>query len=116
MRTMPCTPISVKRRASFTQSSAGAIGVALDDALDLAEQAHDRRRRRAQIAEHVAAAGDPFLRLQVDQQQGRPRIAVALVPSTKFSGTSTGVPRTARTVRDGIGTQFAMKSPVESRL
>ena len=89
----------------------------LVDALDLAEQAGDRRRRRAQIAEQIGAAGDALLGLDVDQQQRHLRGRRPwLVPSTKFGGTSTGVARIARTVRRGETGGFGMETPGQAAL
>ena len=45
--------------------------LALHGALDLAQQADDRRRRRAQITEKISASGDAFRGLNIDQQQWR---------------------------------------------
>lgn len=42
------------------------------------------------------------------------RIASALVPNMKLSGTSTGVPRTARTVSEGIEACLGMKPKIRS--
>jgi hypothetical protein len=44
---MPCTPINVKRCASFAHRPAGFIAASLTTMLDLAEQAHDRRHSGA---------------------------------------------------------------------
>ena len=46
-------------------------GVALGHPLDLTKEAHNRGRRRTQIAEQVSAPGDALLRLHIDQEQWR---------------------------------------------
>ena len=71
MRTMPCTPISVKRFESFSHSAAGSQPVALHRPHHLLEQNRDRGRRRGQVAELVGVPGDALLRLEIDQQERR---------------------------------------------
>ena len=66
MRTMPCTPISVKRRESFIRERRRLQRFPLHRALRLLEQNRDGRRGRRQIAELVGAPGDALLGLEID--------------------------------------------------
>jgi hypothetical protein len=69
MRTMPCTPISVKRRESFLQSAAGLQRFTLHRAPRLLQQYRDCRRGGRQIAELVRPPGHALLRFEIDQQE-----------------------------------------------
>ena len=72
MRTMPCTPISAKRCASFAPELGGRDALAFDQSPRLRRAGSAiAGAAAAHVAEQIGAAGDAFLGLEVDEQQRR---------------------------------------------
>ena len=102
MRTIPCTPISVKRRASFDQSSAGAAFSPLVTRSTSPTRLAIAGAAAPKVAEQIAAAGDAFFGLYVDQQQRHFPHHVRAGAEHEIERNSTGVAPTARIVSGGM--------------